>query len=124
MTIAISKKTRHSTLACLAAFVTSAIVTTAFAGAPTVVSATSSFDAAPSVKVRYDDLNLSTDSGTAALYARIKSAARQVCPDQYSRDLNVVSASRACQATAIAKAVQDVNSPQLALIHATHVNHG
>ncbi|MGH8140603.1 MAG: UrcA family protein [Steroidobacteraceae bacterium] len=124
MTAAASKKTHRYSLACLAAFAASAVTATAFAGAPTVVSATPQFNAAPSVKVRYDDLNMATENGTATLYRRIVSAARQVCPDQYSRNLKDASDSRKCQATAIARAVQDVNSPQLALVHATHINHG
>jgi UrcA family protein len=76
---------------------------------------------APSVTVRYDDLNLSTSAGVNALYRRISTAARAVCPDEHSRELNVVAASERCQATAIAKAVRGVNNPQLALVHATHV---
>lgn len=113
-----AKVTRSVALACAAA--TLVVSGAAFAGAP----AGKSFDTAPAVTVRYDDLNLGSDRGTAALYRRIANAARQVCPDEFSRDLTTVAASRACQAQAIARAVQDVNSPKLALVHEEHLRHG
>jgi len=81
------------------------------------------FDA-PSVAVRYDDLNLSTTTGVNTLYHRISAAAREVCPDVYSRDPNVILAGRHCQADAIAKAVREVNNPSLAMLHANHVARG
>src|SRR4051812_36467232 len=82
------------------ALTTLALTTTSFASSPT--------DGAPSVAVRYDDLNLSSDAGVEALYRRISSAARQVCPDAYSRDLRFAAASRSCQAIAVARAVNDL----------------
>jgi UrcA family protein len=78
----------------------------------------------PSVKVRYDDLNLATPSGTNTLYRRISAAARDVCPDLYSRDLHVVLAAQHCQAAAIARAVSEVNSPSLAMLHAARTSRG
>lgn len=113
----ISKLTRPATMLCLTAAL--AVSGSALAGTPT-----HGLDAVPSVTVRYDDLNLSTDRGTSVLYARIANAAKQVCPDAYSRDLDVVSAARACQAKAIAKAVQEVNSPKLALVYEARLGHG
>ena len=81
--------------------------------------------AAPTVHVRYDDLNLQTDAGTQALYRRITKAARTVCPDPDSRELAVRIESEHCQATAIAKAVNDVNSPKLAQLYAAaHASRG
>jgi UrcA family protein len=79
---------------------------------------------APSVTVRYDDLNLRTAEGVNALYRRISKAARAVCPDEHSRDLNVVAASERCQENAVAQAVREVNNPQLAVVHAARVSHG
>jgi UrcA family protein len=79
---------------------------------------------APSVSVRYDDLNLATTSGVNALYRRISVAARQVCPDIYSRDTHVVLAAQHCQAAAIAKAVSEVNNPSLAMLHAARASRG
>lgn len=78
----------------------------------------------PSVKVRYDDLNLATSAGVSTLYKRIARAARNVCPDAYSRDLTMVAASEQCQAEAIARAVNEVNNPQLASLYAARFPHG
>jgi len=110
----------------LTTFSRSLAVVGAFAGlAVTTISfATPLSDDAPSVTVRYDDLDLSTPTGADALYRRISKAARQVCPSANSRDLSVVDASEHCQATAVAQAVRAVNNPHLALVHASHVSRG
>src|SRR5579863_2786782 len=86
------------------------------AGASGAAYAASPGDAAPSVKVAYSDLNLATAQGNNALYARIVSAARQVCniEDVDGRDLRGFVAAQACEASAIAQAVKSVPSPQLA----------
>jgi UrcA family protein len=94
-----------------------------------VVASVTSFAASPlvdgpSVAVRYDDLNLSTTAGVDRLYRRISAAARDVCPDIYSRDPHVVLAAHQCQAAAISKAVSQVNNPRLAMLHAAHSSHG
>jgi len=90
--------------------------------------ATSAFAApssdAPTVAVRYDDLNLTTTQGVNTLYSRISHAASQVCPDLYSRDLTAVAAAQRCKAEAIAQAVRGVNNQKLALVHANHVARG
>jgi UrcA family protein len=101
----------------------------ALVGALAAMSVTAISFAAPaddvaSIAVRYDDLNLATAAGVNTLYSRISSAARQVCPDPFSRDLTVVIASERCQAGAIARAVHEVNNPQLAMVYASHTSHG
>jgi UrcA family protein len=88
----------------------------AFAATPTVATS--------SVSVRYDDLNLSTTEGVNSLYHRISSAARQVCPGVYSRDLYIVAAAQRCEANAVSKAVSEVNNPHLAMVHASRVSQG
>ena len=108
--------TFRRSLAVVGAFAALTVATTSFAGAPSAD--------VPTVSVRYDDLNLSTSVGVNALYHRISVAARQVCPDVFSRDLAVVAAGDRCQANAVANAVRDLNNPQLALVHAAHVSHG
>ncbi|HEY3785474.1 MAG TPA: UrcA family protein [Steroidobacteraceae bacterium] len=113
----IRRMTRPYALAC----VTAAL---AVSGSALAASPSSPLTPAPSITVRYDDLNLASDRGTAVLYQRIARAARDVCPDGFSRDLDVVAASRACQAKAIARAVQDVNNPKLALVHEAHLTRG
>jgi UrcA family protein len=117
MTTAASKLTTiRRSLAVVGAF--------AALGATTGSFAAPLSDDVPSVTVRYDDLNLGTPEGVNALYRRISSAARAVCPDEHSRDLNVVAASERCQANAVAQAVRGVNNRQLALVHAARVSHG
>lgn len=83
-------------------------------------------DAFPTVTVRYGDLNLGNEQGTSALYARIVSAARQVCfTSQVDyRDLTAFSLAKACERRAIAQAVHAVNSPRLAALYSTRLRHG
>jgi UrcA family protein len=119
MTAANSKSNRFA-LTYLVAFAASAITGTAFAVPPNAATS----DGVPSIQVRYDDLNLATDAGTNALYHRIANAARQVCPQADIRDLPGSAASRRCLTEAVAQAVRDVNSPQLAMVLATHTNRG
>ncbi len=76
------------------------------------------------VTVRYTDLNLGTDAGNAALYARLESAARKVCAPSDIRDLGQMAAASACAHQAIARAVQDINSPKLAAVYAARVRQG
>lgn len=77
-----------------------------------------------SVTVNYGDLNLTTDRGTTELYRRIAAAARQVCARDDLRGLAFVAAARACEAQAIARAVDRVDSPQLAAVYAARSKHG
>ncbi len=79
---------------------------------------------APALKVRYSDLNLSTEQGSLALYGRIVAAAQQVCTVDDIRDLQAVAAAKACRQQAIAQAVRDVNSPMLASVYAGRLRHG
>lgn len=78
----------------------------------------------PAVTVRYADLNLSTEQGSLALYARIVAAAHQVCVADDIRDLRAFNAAQACREEAIARAVRDVNSPMLASVYAARQRHG
>ena len=78
----------------------------------------------PSLKVSYQDLNLSTEQGSQALYARIASAARAVCAVEDIRDLKARARVNACREEAIARAVQNVDSPKLAALYAAHQQRG
>jgi UrcA family protein len=73
---------------------------------------------APSVTVAYSDLNLGSAEGANALYARIVSAARQVCgADEVDiRNLRSLADERTCESDAIAQAVHAVHSPSLAAL--------
>lgn len=117
MTTATSKLTTlRRSLAFVGALAALAVTTTSFAGSQT--------DRAPTVTVRFGDLNLSSDAGVKTLYRRISNAARKVCPDSESRDLGIAAASEGCQAAAVARAVRELNNSKLALVHASHVSHG
>jgi UrcA family protein len=79
---------------------------------------------APTLTVRYADLNLSTEQGSLVLYGRIVRAAQQVCAVDDIRDLRAFNAAKLCRAQAIANAVRDVNSPMLASVYAARLQHG
>jgi len=71
----------------------------------------------PQLIVNYSDLNLSTESGAATLYSRIRTAAAQVCSVGESRQLSQVAAARHCQRRAIAQAVTGIHSALLSERH-------
>ena len=95
----------------LALSVMSAAATLTQAGTPPA-------DDVPTVRVHYADLDLSTEHGAAALYKRIEGAAKQVCPSPNSLSARAAKLAQHCVATAIERAVADVNSPQLARLSA------
>ena len=103
------------------------ILITAFSAcvvlAPALSHATPAAQAA-TVTVRYADLNLSSDAGNAALYARLEAAARQVCGTSDIRDLAQLASVQSCQKVAIARAVQEVHSTQLAAVLARRAAQG
>jgi UrcA family protein len=68
-------------------------------------------------KVRYSDLDLTSQEGAATLYRRIVNAARRVCPDAGARDPDLARRIRECREQAVDRAVGAVGSPQLAAIH-------
>ncbi len=73
---------------------------------------------APSVKVRYGDLNLATEAGVQTLYRRIKGAARMVCDQSIpSGDAQSVSHFWKCYDTALGNAINRVNNTQLTAMH-------
>jgi UrcA family protein len=104
-----------TTFAALAACLAAGSVVTARAALP---------EQASSVTVDYRDLNLATQQGSRELYARITSAARQVCGQADPRNLEALATAHACKARAIAQAVRDVNSPNLAAMFAASVKRG
>jgi len=114
-----NKTARRFFQACLAT-VSIAGVGAALAGTP----AADSFNQAPAVSVRYDDLNLASHSGMAELYRRITVAANQVCPAAGSRELSALMANQKCRTEAIQRAVNDVHNTQFALQYAKHSPQG
>ena len=72
----------------------------------------------PQVVVRYDDLNLSTEVGAAALLHRLELAARQVCGDSGARQpLTRLRTTQRCDARSLERAIAAVNLPQLTLAY-------
>jgi UrcA family protein len=89
------------------------------AGVVTVTHAgTAQEESVPKLAVSYDDLDLGTEKGALTLYRRISSAAREVCPQPSKYSARVTELSRECISSAIARAVREVNSPQLAKVDA------
>jgi len=64
-------------------------------------------------KVRYSDLDLSTDSGMRTLHQRLAAAAARVCPAPSSRDLAAYSAAQACRAQAVKRAASTISESRL-----------
>lgn len=62
--------------------------------------------------VRFADLDLTRSAGVAELYARIKSAAGEVCQPINAREVESVLRSQRCT-QAIARGVAAVNAPAL-----------
>lgn len=75
---------------------------------------------APSRTVKYADLDLTHSQGAAVLYARIRSAARQVCLPTYNWLSEMHTPAQECRERAIARAVDDVNAPTLTTYHREH----
>jgi UrcA family protein len=94
------------------------------AGSLGVAQAATAADEAPSVVVSYGDLDLSTADGARTLYKRISMAARDICPSADNIDLARLAKSKACREAAIERAVNAVNSTQLAALQAEHVKRG
>ena len=67
--------------------------------------------------VNFADLDLSHGAGVAALYARIRTAAREVCGQPDTRQLQAYMSSRRCTEQAVARAVHDANAPRLISYH-------
>jgi UrcA family protein len=70
-------------------------------------------DDIPSRVVDYGDLDLTRKSGISTLYARINSAAREVCEPLDVWSSKLLRNTFECRREAIARAVGDVNSESL-----------
>jgi UrcA family protein len=74
-------------------------------------------DESPQRVVKFADLDLNRSAGIAALYARIQSAARQVCEPMATRDLKAAASARTCETHAIESAIADVKVAELTNYH-------
>ena len=79
-------------------------------GLASVARAAPADDAAPSMKVSYSDLDLTTAQGSSTLHARLAAAARQVCSANRmdTRDVEAYAAERSCETLALANAEHQV----------------
>jgi UrcA family protein len=71
---------------------------------------------APSLAIRYADVNLATIAGATTLYHRIQGAARFVCGEA-GRNLSEQHAWKECYQSAVSEAVAKVNSPTLDAVY-------
>ena len=78
----------------------------------------------PSIVVRYSNQTLATDQGVQQLYSRIVRAANQVCPDATIRDLAARAGVQQCRRQAVARAIHQIDNPQLAALYATSSKRG
>jgi len=81
-----------------------------------VCAAADSTDA-PTIIVKYGDLNLSTPQGAAALYGRIRSAAETVCRHFDQRGVASQARKATCINHAISAAVTEVNEGSLFTVY-------
>lgn len=81
--------------------------------AGTVAAATTT----QSVTVNFGDLNLQSEAGVRALYARIQAATRVVCSPEPAGDRLAMLEFKACRTEALSNAVARVGSPALAALH-------
>jgi UrcA family protein len=63
--------------------------------------------------VNFADLDLTRSTGVAALYARLRSAARMVCEPTDERALQSIVPRRRCVEQSVERAVAEVNTPAL-----------
>jgi UrcA family protein len=73
---------------------------------------------AASTVVNYSDLDLTSSSDTARLYARLKYASQKVCNSYDSRALRTRDVHAACFDNALNDAVAEVNDARLTSLHA------
>jgi UrcA family protein len=78
----------------------------------------------PSIVVRYSNQTLATDQGVQQLYGRIVRAAREVCPDAMVRDLAARAGVQRCRQQAVARAIHQIDNPELAALYATSSKRG
>lgn len=109
-------RSRPRSFAALAAL--GALTAAAALASPAVASAGQPTANGLQTNVYYDLRDLSTEQGTRALYRRIVSAAREVCPGYDSSDADVVATSKECQRQAVARAIGRIGSARLAAVDA------
>lgn len=72
--------------------------------------------------VAYGDLNLDSQQGTKALYARLRNSAEDVCSSIDGRNLFLKRLWQTCFDQAVGAAVLQVNRPSLTTLHNDTMN--
>jgi UrcA family protein len=75
------------------------------------------YDSPPQITIKFGDLDISKPQGAAALYARIRAAAKVVCPRIEERNLGEKVRNDACVDHAILIAVTQVDAPALTALY-------
>lgn len=70
-----------------------------------------------SVKVNFADLDLSSSPEVAALYSRLKSAAKQSCGNRNVKQARLVMERKSCVKAAMNDAIAKVDNVELASMH-------
>jgi UrcA family protein len=92
-------------------------------GVGTAVAQTSDNDV-PRIVLHYTAQTLATDNGVQQLYRQIVHASKQVCPDQGIHDLAAHASALQCQKLAVARAIHQIDSSELAALYATTSKRG
>jgi UrcA family protein len=82
-----------------------------------LASAATAEDEPRQAVVSYSDLDLSQANDAHRFYRRLKQAARQVCDNSPQSDLLLLNEYETCMSKAVADAVAQVQSVQVAAIH-------
>jgi UrcA family protein len=77
----------------------------------------------PTLAVKYDPAALDSDAGARQLYARLATAAAEVCPN-YDNPHWVTHQVQVCRERAIENAVAKVHNPRLAAVYLSSTKHG
>ena len=99
------------------------LVGSLFAGSFAVAPVVSAQEA-PSVVVKYNDLDLSTSDGVRTLYKRITAAASVVCPYENARELAFKAIGQSCRNDAVERAVRSIHNAELAALRDEHAKRG
>ncbi len=92
--------------------------------ASSAAGAASVDDAVPQVSVKFSPAMLATEAGARSVYRRIVKAAELACPDTTTGSRITNNTVTQCRARAVARAVQQVNNPQLAQVYSSSTKRG
>jgi UrcA family protein len=77
----------------------------------------------PQVTVKFSPAMLTTEEGARSVYQRIVRAAELACPDTTTGSRITSDTVRKCREQAVARAVRQINNPQLAEVYTNSTKH-